>query len=263
MIQQNATFDIRKIPWVRFSEMKKVNPEELILQKQNPDNVKLTDIPVFGVSDLAEVNLGVLLGFRTEKGIHIYLKSLYENRDNFARLSARLNFARKNNIPVSVGGAFRGNDSFYAVYLQIGSNFYDLTQEAPGFRFTNTRIPLAQMKQMRIENLLSKKHPETSVRFTGKVVGFSGLGSDYSYVLLACLLAPAGQKSLALDVVFTGKGMDRDKFVAINTDLDWAEENGIEVEVGGDFNGEYLSAFYFKIKSNAASQISGNLITLR
>lgn len=255
----NTEFDIRKVSWAHFSRMEKTSYKELVKKRENLDNVRLDDLPVLGISDLAEVNLGILLGFRSEDGLRVRLKSPFENRELFVRLSARLDDARRHRKSVAVGGAYRADGAFYAVYLQVESFVYDLLKQTEKYQFAKSRTSLAQMNQMSLAEVSRQKKEQKAVRFSARVISFSGLGSDYSYVLLGCVAANDGAQ---VEVVFSGKNVDRDKFVDINAALDWVCEKQIPVEFGGDFNGAYFNAFYFKILPDPANNQTSELISL-
>jgi len=263
MKSKNDHFDIRKISWVNFSKMKKTTVSELIQLNQNSDNIRLENLQVEGMSDLAEVNLGILLGFRTEAGLHVRFKSKFENRDLFVRVSAQLHYARTKNIKVSIGGAYRKNNSFYAVYFQIESKTFDFLEKIPDFRISKERIPYLKLQKTSIAELMRKSTRSDSLKFTAKIISISGLGSDYAFVLLGCIAVSEGTSSPKLEIVFTAKGTERDKFVDLNADLDWACEKQISVEFGGDFDGKYFIAYYFKIQSDVPHDRKGALINLR
>lgn len=263
MNQPANNFNIRKISWAHFNEMQSVSPESLLTKNRNEDNIRLENILIAGVSDLAEVNLGILLGFRTQIGLHVRFRSLFENRDIFARVSTQINLARNSKIPVSIGGAYRVGGHFYATHFKIGASSYNFLQEGKSYKFQGKRIALAQMIRTPLAQLIRANSAKPSVRVTGQVLSHSGLGSDYSYVILSCLIAAPENPASKMDVVFIGKGADRDKFVDINANLDWAQEQGIPVELGGDYNGEYFHAFYFKIKPDKNTRRAGELISLQ
>lgn len=258
----NENFDVRNISWASLSSMTLSSVKELKQQNNNEDNIRLEDIPIEGVSDLAEVNLGVLLGFRTTGGLHVRFKSPFENRDTFVRVSARLNDARKKQIPVTVGGSWRVDGSFFAVYFRIEDMLYDFTKRSHEFQFSGKRVAFAEMLQIQLEALRTSGKPENNIRFKGEVISYSGLGSDYSYVLLGCVIAPHMSGHPKIDVVFSGKKVNRDRFVDINANLDWAQEHKVPVEIGGMFDGECVHAFYFKLNPKPSSDISSELITL-
>jgi hypothetical protein len=254
----NIEFDIRKVSWAHFSQMQSTRFTELVQNGKNEDNIRLDHLPVLGISDLAEVNLGILLGFRSENGLRVRFKSPFENRELFVRISARLDEARRHRIPVAVGGAYRADGSFYAVNFQVGAWFYDLLKQTEKIHSKNLRTPLAKMQRIPLAELANQRLAQMAVRFSGKVASFSGLGSDYSYVLLGCIAADAASQ---IEIVFSGKNIDRDKFVDLNAALDWACEQQIPIEFGGDYNGEYFNAFYFKIKPGENNE-PGELISL-
>lgn len=240
----NTEFDVRKISWAHFSQMQLFRYTDLVQAGKNEDNIRLEYLPVLGISDLAEVNLGILLGFRSEHGLRVRFKSPFENRELFIRISARLDEARRHRIPVAVGGAYRADGAFYAVNFQTGARFYDLLKQSDKMHSKESRTPLAHMQRISLGELANQQTAQATVRFSGKVVSYSGLGSDYSYVLLGCVVAEAGSQ---IEIVFSGKNIDRDKFTDISAALDWVCEKQIQVEFGGDFNGEYFHANYFKI----------------
>ncbi|MCK5738218.1 hypothetical protein KAH55_03510 [bacterium] len=259
----HLNFDIRKVAWARYREMTPKTIQELWLDNQSVDNIRLKKISVKGLSDLAEVNLGVLLGFRTKDGLHVRFKSKYENRDLFVRTSARLEWARRTNQKISIGGSYRPDGKFFAVFCRIGDRKYNFLKDAQNEKLPEKREALARMPRISMEEALNRNgSDQTTVRITGHVYGISGLGSDYSYVLLGFTLGNGKKKAPTLDVVFKGNEVERHKLIDINCDLDWARENKIPIEIGGYFGGGYFTAVYFKINRLKNKVKHGELITL-
>lgn len=263
MIQkQNENFDIRKINWVLFPEMSIISPVELEKKEQNLDNIQLKNIHIEGISDLAEVNLGVLLGFRAENGLHVRFKSKFENRDLFVRVSAQLALAEKKRIPISIGGSYRHNGFFYAVYFKIENNLYNFLEQTESHEYHDRKLIYKDLPVTQISTIISSNFHEKLVRFPAQILGVSGLGSDYAYVLLGCIVSSPENTSHRLDVVFSGRSKERDTFIDLNADLNWACKNQIPVEFGGRWGDGYCRAWYFKINPDPKSGRKGSLISL-
>jgi hypothetical protein len=262
MQKQSENFDIRKINWVPFSEMQTNSRAELENNAQNIDNIRLENIHSEGISDLAEVNLGVLLGFRTENGLHVRFKSKFENRDLFVRVSAQLALAEKKRIPVSIGGSYRTDGSFYAVYFKIEGHFYNFLEQMEFHDLSDKKLIFKELTETQIPILISTNLHEKLIRFSAQILSVSGLGSDYAYVLLGCTVSPYSATNPRIDVVFSGRGKDRDKFIDLNADLNWACKNHIPVEFGGHWENGYCRAYYFKISPDLKSGRKGSLINL-
>ncbi|MBN2088180.1 hypothetical protein JW964_01125 [candidate division KSB1 bacterium] len=255
-------FDIRKISWAPFPEMLKASLAELEKNEQDVDNIRLENILIAGSSDLAEVNLGVLLGFRTENGFHVRFKSKFENRDLFVRVSAQLALAERRKIPVTVGGSFRQDGSIYAIYFKIENNLYNFLEQTESHEYSVKRLIYKDLPETHISTLFSSNFQKKLIRFPAQILGVSGLGSDYAYVLLGCIVAPPGSATPQVDVVFSGRGKDRDKFIDLNADLNWACKNHISVEFGGHWDNGYCRASYFKINPDTKSGRKGSLVNL-
>ncbi len=156
------------------------SPAELEKNEQNIDNIRLENIHIEGISDLAEVNRGVLLGFRAENGLHVRFKSKFENRDLFVQVSAQLSFAAKKKIPVSVGGSYRHDGIFYAIFFKIENTLYNFLDADETPDHVEKKLIYKDLTEIHIPALFSSNIQEKLIRFPAQILGVSGLGSDYA-----------------------------------------------------------------------------------